>query len=102
VIQLLGRQKDTTKRQKTRSQLTNTEIYVYYGTNEYNFEKLLNPPTFEPTHCASCGKVISLGYDGYMQSGQDYFCRRCSNKRMQGVIRSEHHASPRRRRRGGR
>src|SRR3990172_1895602 len=26
------------------------EIYVWYGTNEYNFEKLKNPPSFEPTH----------------------------------------------------
>ena len=74
---------------------------MYYGTNEYNFEKLLNPPTFEPTHCANCGKVISLGYDGYMQSGKDYFCQRCANKRMRETIHSEHAAVPRRRRRGG-
>ena len=26
-----------------------TEMYVYYGTNEYNFEKLPDPPAFEPT-----------------------------------------------------
>ncbi len=78
-----------------------TEIYVYYGTNEYNFEKLLNPPAFEPTHCANCGKVISLGYDGYMQSGKDYFCQRCANKQMQTAIDSERRTPPRRRR-GGR
>jgi hypothetical protein len=23
-----------------------TEIYIWYGTNEYNFEKLLNPPAY--------------------------------------------------------
>ena len=79
-----------------------TEIYVYYGTNEYNFEKLPNPPTFAPTHCASCGKVISLGYDGYMQSGKDYYCQPCANKRVSETIHSERTAAPRRRRRGGR
>ncbi len=26
-----------------------TEMYVYYGTNEYNFEVLENPPEYEPT-----------------------------------------------------
>lgn len=26
-----------------------TEIYVWYGTNEYNFEKLENPPAYEST-----------------------------------------------------
>ena len=38
-----------------------TEMYVYYGTNEYNFEKLDNPPAYLPTKCARCGVVISLG-----------------------------------------
>jgi hypothetical protein len=54
-----------------------TEMYVYYGTNEYNFEKLPNPPTFEPTHCASCGKVINLGEGGYSRSGSKYTCMDC-------------------------
>src|SRR3989344_5424360 len=26
------------------------EMYVWYGMNEYNFEKLSNPPAFEPTN----------------------------------------------------
>ena len=29
-----------------------TEMYVYYGTNEYNFEILKNPPSYEPTRCS--------------------------------------------------
>ena len=37
-----------------------TEMYVYYGTNEYNFEVLPNPPAYEPTKCADCGKVTTL------------------------------------------
>ncbi|MHB8779102.1 MAG: hypothetical protein ACYC6R_15290 [Anaerolineales bacterium] len=55
-----------------------TEMYVYYGTNEYNFEKLENPPKFEPTRCAKCKKVISLGYDGYSIYMGKYYCVKCS------------------------
>ena len=61
-----------------------TEMYVYYGTNEYNFEKVSNPPAFEPTHCHQCGRIISLGEDGYSMAGGDYFCERCSAERMGG------------------
>ncbi len=74
-----------------------TEMYVYYGTNEYNFEKLSNPPAHEPTHCADCDRVISLGYDGYMMSGKDFYCERCSAKRMRQVLQSERASPPRRR-----
>ncbi len=59
-----------------------TEMYVWYGTNEYNFEKLPNPPKYEPTHCADCGKVIRLGQDGYSTKGDQYSCDRCTVKRM--------------------
>ena len=58
------------------------EMVAWYGTNEFNFEKLPNPPAFEPKHCTACGKVISLGTDGYMTSGDEYYCERCSAKRM--------------------
>jgi hypothetical protein len=54
------------------------EMYVYYGTNEYNFEKLANPPAFEPTRCKQCGAVIPLGEGGYSIKGGDYFCMRCT------------------------
>lgn len=59
-----------------------TEMYVYYGTNEYNFEKLPNPPAYEPTKCADCGKVIALGYEGHSALGDQYWCDRCTAKRM--------------------
>lgn len=59
-----------------------TEIYVYYGTNEYNFEVLPNPPGYEPTKCADCGKVINLGTDGHSMRGDQYWCERCTAKRM--------------------
>lgn len=54
-----------------------TEIYVWYGTNEYNFEKLENPPEYEPTLCSTCGRVIKLGTDGYSQLGDTYTCEKC-------------------------
>lgn len=54
-----------------------TEIYVYYGTNEYNFEKLENPPKFEPTRCVKCNRIISLGEDAYTWGREGYFCDRC-------------------------
>ena len=68
-----------------------TEIYVYYGTNEYNFEKLKNPPTYLPTKCAGCGVVISLGYDGYSIKGDKYFCEGCADKEMKDAIRQAKH-----------
>jgi hypothetical protein len=59
-----------------------TEMYVYYGTNEYNFEVLPNPPAYEPTKCTDCGKVIVLGDGGYSFSSDGYRCSRCTAKSM--------------------
>jgi hypothetical protein len=56
-----------------------TEMYVYFGTNEHNFEKLENPPKYKPTRCAKCKKVISLSQDGYSIKGGKYFCMECSD-----------------------
>lgn len=64
-----------------------TEIYVWYGTNEYNFEKLDNPPAYEPTKCSDCEKIIRLGTDGYCVLGSDVWCMRCHEKRMKKEIR---------------
>lgn len=55
-----------------------TEMYVYYGTNEYNFEKIENPPKYKPTRCAKCGEIINLGEDAYSMKGGKYFCYDCS------------------------
>ncbi|NBB94310.1 MAG: hypothetical protein GVY16_01035 [Planctomycetes bacterium] len=63
-----------------------TEMYVHYGTNEYNFEKLSNPPAYEPTRCHACGEVIVLGDGGYSMKGEDYFCPKCSAKRMNELM----------------
>lgn len=55
-----------------------TEMYVYYGTNEYNFEVLENPPEFEPTKCAKCGAVIVLADGGYSYGRGGYKCGSCT------------------------
>jgi hypothetical protein len=59
-----------------------TEIYVWYGTNEYNFEKLPNPPAYPPTKCSRCATIIVLSEDAYSTLGKDYFCGKCTQKRM--------------------
>jgi hypothetical protein len=57
-----------------------TEMYVWYGTNEYNFEKLENPPDYEPTKCSSCGRVLRLPDGGYsVLPGRKYQCMNCSD-----------------------
>ena len=57
-------------------------MYVWYGTNEYNFETLPNPPAYKPTKCSQCGTIIDLGEDGYSRDGKQYFCEDCSWKRL--------------------
>jgi len=59
-----------------------TELYVWYGTNRHNVEKLPNPPSFEPTKCADCGAVIRLGRDGHSEFRGEHWCAGCSDKRM--------------------
>ncbi len=53
------------------------EMYVWYGMNEYNFEKLPNPPAFEPTHCSKCGERIVLPDGGYSTLCGVYRCDNC-------------------------
>src|SRR5262245_30847592 len=53
------------------------ELYAYFATNDYNFEKLANPPAYEPTHCARCNKVIKLVSDRYTVSKDGTFCVNC-------------------------
>jgi hypothetical protein len=73
------------------------ETYVYHGTNEHNFEKLENPPQFEPTHCSRCGKVIKLAEEGFTWSGGFYTCENC---RETGPLGMQGSPWPRRRREG--
>jgi hypothetical protein len=56
------------------------EIYADFGTNEYNFEKLKNPPSYEPTKCSICNEIIVLNEGGYSLRGKEYFCAECTEK----------------------
>jgi len=56
-----------------------TEMYVWYGTNEFNFVKLENPPKYEPTRCSTCNRVIKLGEESYSTKGDGYFCESCTD-----------------------
>jgi hypothetical protein len=64
-----------------------TEMYVWYGTNEYNFEKLPNPPSYKPTKCSKCGTVINLSEDAYSirggEHGREYWCEDCTSEDME-------------------
>jgi hypothetical protein len=53
------------------------EMYAWYGTNEFNFEKLANPPSFEPTLCEGCGNRIVLAEGGYTLAKGKYWCENC-------------------------
>jgi hypothetical protein len=53
------------------------EMYAWFATNEFNFEKLENPPTFEPTLCAGCGKRIVLSEGGYTLVKGKHWCEAC-------------------------
>lgn len=62
-----------------------TEMYVWYGTNEYNFIKLENPPQYEPTRCAKCSQVIKLAEESYSMKGVSHFCERCTAAQFPGA-----------------
>lgn len=63
--------------QRCPKEIGEPEMYVWYGTNEYNFEHLANPPAFEPTRCAKCGKRIVLADGGYSSLRGVYTCDGC-------------------------
>jgi hypothetical protein len=53
------------------------EMYAWFATNEYNFEKLQDPPRFEPTLCSGCGKRIILSDGGYTFADGKRWCESC-------------------------
>lgn len=66
-----------TECKRCRNEIAETEMCVWYGTNEYNFEMLQNPPHYEPTRCAKCRKVIVLSQEAHTTSGKGYLCSAC-------------------------
>jgi hypothetical protein len=65
---------------------TETEMYVWYGTNDYNFEKLTHPPAYDPTKCSSCKAVIVLGDGGYSTGPEGYLCPTCTTKEFGRMV----------------
>ncbi len=53
------------------------EMYVWYGTNEYNFEKLPKQTAFKPTYCSKCGERIILPDGGFSVFCGIYRCDDC-------------------------
>lgn len=53
------------------------EMVAWFGTNEYNWETMPDPPTFEPTLCHKCGKRIVLSEGGYTLGRDGYTCSDC-------------------------
>ena len=53
------------------------EMVAWYGTNEYNWEKMPDPPKFKPTKCSKCGKTIVLSQGGYSCGKDGYTCSNC-------------------------
>lgn len=70
-----------------------TEMYVWYGTNEFNFEKLANPPAFDPTLCSGCKRVIHLGTEGYSIRGDDHYCESCTGRELAKSRQGARHAA---------
>ncbi|EKD25444.1 MAG: hypothetical protein ACD_80C00056G0006 [uncultured bacterium (gcode 4)] len=63
------------------------EMYAWYGTNEHNFEKLTNPPKFNPTHCVQCDRIIKRGVEGYTHMPHGTFlCEECGQKHMDELM----------------
>ncbi|HNT36036.1 MAG TPA: hypothetical protein PKH07_13695, partial [bacterium] len=56
------------------------EMVVWYGTNEFNFEKMPDPPSYEPTKCSLCGAVIRLGFENHSRAEGEYWCEACTEK----------------------
>lgn len=82
-----GHKGDWKKCKKCRENF-DAEMYAWYGTNEYNFEKLENPPSFKPTHCGKCGNAVSLSEDGYSILCDEYRCENCpiTDKERESII----------------
>lgn len=58
------------------------EIYAWYGTNEYNFTVLANPPAFKPKKCSKCKRLLRLADGGYMRDATGYWCEPCAHRKL--------------------
>lgn len=54
-----------------------TEIYVWYGTNQFNFEKLKIIPAYTSKKCIKCQRIIHLAVEPYTVLEGKYTCFHC-------------------------
>ena len=67
---------------KKCAELWEKEDYVWYATNEYNFEKLENPPEYEPTRCSGCNKILDLINEVVIRgANKKKYCLKCEMKK---------------------
>ncbi len=71
---------------ESRSNTQHTTGVTIYGRVGYNFEKFFNPPTYEPTKCSTCRKVIRLGIEGYSNLRGQYWCESCSKLEEKEIL----------------
>lgn len=62
------------------------EMVAHYGTNQYNFEKLANPPGYAPTKCARCDAAIVMADGGHSHGAEGYLCPKCTAKEFRGFL----------------
>ncbi len=55
------------------------EVYIDFGTNEYNYETLDKKPEVKPTYCSKCNRKIHLTQDVYVMQGGKYICEFCTD-----------------------
>lgn len=73
--------------EKCRDQYNDTESYVGAGTSRFNFQedRWDGAPTFEPTYCSQCQRMIKLNCDGHMwNSGGIVQCEACFSSQRFG------------------
>eukprot|EP01006_Ploeotia_vitrea_P067806 TRINITY_DN98542_c0_g1_i1.p1 TRINITY_DN98542_c0_g1~~TRINITY_DN98542_c0_g1_i1.p1 ORF type:complete len:197 (-),score=14.67 TRINITY_DN98542_c0_g1_i1:166-756(-) len=53
------------------------DTYNYYVTNDYNFYKHPNPPSFEPTMCCECGGGVRMD-EAHCRTPEGMLCQACT------------------------
>ena len=55
------------------------EMVAWYGTNEFNFEKLKDVPKFKPKHYEDCKKEIYISKENHIVLGGKVWCSKCKS-----------------------
>jgi len=65
--------------EKCRSSFRSREDLAGKGTSSFNFreDKWEDAPTFEPTKCTKCSRIIKLGSEAHSMVQGGYQCAKC-------------------------